>query len=102
MQDVPAYVPDLSKRPSPPAIHILILSRLSYRKGIDLLVDMIPAVCAKYPNVTFIIGKSDSSGSPFLEVACCSNSPEARIVGVHAGLLESQEAMAPNGSFWRK
>ncbi|KAL8436726.1 hypothetical protein Efla_002158 [Eimeria flavescens] len=54
--DVPAYVPDLSKRPPPPAINILILSRLSYRKGIDLLVDMIPAVCAKYPNVTFIIG----------------------------------------------
>lgn len=54
--DVPSYVPDLSKRPSPPAIHILILSRLSYRKGIDLLVDMIPAVCAKYPNVAFIIG----------------------------------------------
>ncbi|CDI78905.1 phosphatidylinositolglycan class A protein, putative [Eimeria praecox] len=54
--DVPAYVPDLSKRPAPPAINILILSRLSYRKGIDLLVDMIPPVCAKYPNVTFIIG----------------------------------------------
>ncbi|CDJ63731.1 phosphatidylinositolglycan class A protein, putative [Eimeria necatrix] len=54
--DVPAYVPDLSKRPPPPAINILILSRLSYRKGIDLLVDIIPAVCAKYPNVTFIIG----------------------------------------------
>lgn len=57
MQDVPSYVPDLSKRPLPPAIHILILSRLSYRKGIDLLVDMIPAVCAKYPNVAFIIGR---------------------------------------------
>ncbi|KAL8450458.1 hypothetical protein Emed_002546 [Eimeria media] len=55
-KDVPAYIPDLSKRPPPPSIHILILSRLSYRKGIDLLVDMIPAVCAKYPNVTFIIG----------------------------------------------
>lgn len=59
LQDVPAYVPDLSKRPPPPAINILILSRLSYRKGIDLLVDIIPAVCAKYPNVTFIIGKQD-------------------------------------------
>ena len=57
MQDVPAYVPDLSKRPKPPAINILILSRLSYRKGIDLLVDIIPPVCAKYPNVSFIIGK---------------------------------------------
>lgn len=66
MQDVPAYVPDLSKRPPPPAIHILILSRLSYRKGIDLLVDMIPAVCAKYPHVTFIIGKSSTSNPVLL------------------------------------
>ena len=37
-------------------INIIILSRLVYRKGIDLLVKVIPIVCSKFPNVHFIIG----------------------------------------------
>ena len=32
------------------------LCRLTYRKGVDLLVDVIPAVIHKYPNVRFIVG----------------------------------------------
>lgn len=32
------------------------MSRLTYRKGIDLLIEIIPKVCSKYDNVTFIIG----------------------------------------------
>ncbi len=30
--------------------------RLTYRKGTDLLVDIIPEILRKYPNVYFIIG----------------------------------------------
>ncbi|BBH05313.1 UDP-Glycosyltransferase superfamily protein [Prunus dulcis] len=36
-------------------IVIVIISRLVYRKGADLLVEVIPEVC-RYPNVRFIVG----------------------------------------------
>ncbi|CAI5942364.1 unnamed protein product, partial [Closterium sp. NIES-64] len=35
---------------------IVVISRLVYRKGADLLVDVIPAVCHRFPNVRWIIG----------------------------------------------
>lgn len=39
----------------------MVLSRLAYRKGIDLLVATAPRVCAAFPNVKFIIGmRSDT------------------------------------------
>eukprot|EP00899_Mesostigma_viride_P026856 jgi/Mesvir1/7355/Mv19162-RA.1 len=37
-------------------ITVVILSRLVYRKGADLLVQVIPRVCQKFPNVDFIVG----------------------------------------------
>ncbi|XP_010252712.1 PREDICTED: phosphatidylinositol N-acetylglucosaminyltransferase subunit A [Nelumbo nucifera] len=37
-------------------IVIVVISRLVYRKGADLLVEVIPEVCRFYPNVRFIIG----------------------------------------------
>ena len=33
-----------------------MLSRLVYRKGIDLIVKIIPTICTKYPLAHFIIG----------------------------------------------
>lgn len=33
-----------------------MVSRLVYRKGIDLAVDVIPDICARFPRVHFIIG----------------------------------------------
>jgi phosphatidylinositol glycan class A protein len=35
---------------------IVIVSRLVYRKGVDLLVRAIPIVCARFPAVDFVIG----------------------------------------------
>ena len=32
------------------------MSRLVYRKGVDLLVRVIPLICAANPNVDFVIG----------------------------------------------
>jgi glycosyltransferase involved in cell wall biosynthesis len=32
------------------------MSRLVYRKGIDLVIDIIPIICRRFPNVHFIIG----------------------------------------------
>jgi phosphatidylinositol glycan class A protein len=37
-------------------IIIVVISRLVYRKGADLLVEIIPEVCRLHPNVRFIIG----------------------------------------------
>ncbi|PAV19085.1 glycosyltransferase family 4 [Pyrrhoderma noxium] len=37
-------------------INIVVVSRLAYRKGIDLLVATAPRICALFPNVHFIIG----------------------------------------------
>ncbi|PHJ22807.1 n-acetylglucosaminyl-phosphatidylinositol biosynthetic protein family gt4 protein, partial [Cystoisospora suis] len=48
--------PDPSRRPKPPEIRIVVLSRLTYRKGIDLLVTVIPPICNKLPHINFVIG----------------------------------------------
>jgi phosphatidylinositol glycan class A protein len=37
-------------------INIVVISRLVYRKGIDLLVKVIPIICSMIPNVHFIVG----------------------------------------------
>ncbi|CAJ0931994.1 unnamed protein product, partial [Mesorhabditis belari] len=35
---------------------VIFLGRLAYRKGADLLCEVIPTVCHRYPNVQFLIG----------------------------------------------
>uniref|UniRef100_A0A7N2L1Y7 phosphatidylinositol N-acetylglucosaminyltransferase n=1 Tax=Quercus lobata TaxID=97700 RepID=A0A7N2L1Y7_QUELO len=45
-----------AERPSGNEITIVVISRLVYRKGADLLVEVIPEVCRMYPNVRFIVG----------------------------------------------
>lgn len=40
----------------PSRVTIVVMSRLVYRKGIDLLIDVIPEICRRFPNVHFIIG----------------------------------------------
>ncbi len=50
------FTPDPSKRYPLDTINIVHISRLSYRKGTDLLVDIIPYICKKYPNTHWIIG----------------------------------------------
>eukprot|EP00760_Papus_ankaliazontas_P033322 PhM_4_TR6288/c5_g3_i1/m.93832/K03857/PIGA, GPI3; phosphatidylinositol glycan, class A len=37
-------------------ITIVVITRLVYRKGADLLVDIIPAICQRHPEVQFVIG----------------------------------------------
>ncbi|XP_028798712.1 phosphatidylinositol N-acetylglucosaminyltransferase subunit A isoform X1 [Neltuma alba] len=44
------------ERPSIEEIVIVVISRLVYRKGADLLVEVIPEVCRLHPNVRFVIG----------------------------------------------
>ncbi|PFH36392.1 N-acetylglucosaminyl-phosphatidylinositol biosynthetic protein PigA, family GT4 protein [Besnoitia besnoiti] len=54
--DASTLVPDPAKRPQPPQVRVVVLSRLAYRKGIDLLVTVIPPICKKLPHVNFVIG----------------------------------------------
>ncbi|KAI9507190.1 transferase [Russula earlei] len=37
-------------------ITIIVISRLAYRKGVDLLVATAPRICAAFPNVRFVVG----------------------------------------------
>ncbi|KAG8937049.1 hypothetical protein FRC02_008156 [Tulasnella sp. 418] len=42
--------------PSNSMITIVVICRLTYRKGVDLLVAAAPRVCQQFPNVRFIVG----------------------------------------------
>lgn len=53
--DATMFVPDPSKR-NKEKITIVVVSRLVYRKGMDLLAGIIPDVCQRHPDVHFIIG----------------------------------------------
>lgn len=37
-------------------VTIVVISRLAYRKGVDLLVAIAPRICAAFPNVRFVVG----------------------------------------------
>ncbi len=53
--DASSFLPDPTKRPTG-RIRIIVMSRLVYRKGTDLLVQVIPQVCSLFPQVEFVIG----------------------------------------------
>ncbi|XP_049848337.1 uncharacterized protein LOC126314407 [Schistocerca gregaria] len=53
--DYISLTPDPSKR-DPTKITVIILSRLVYRKGVDLMVTVIPEICRQFPHVQFVIG----------------------------------------------
>lgn len=45
-------------------VTIVVISRLVFRKGIDLLVASAPHICRKYPNVRFLIGELPRAALP--------------------------------------
>ncbi|KAG1779343.1 glycosyltransferase family 4 protein [Suillus placidus] len=49
-------------------IYIVVLSRLAYRKGIDLLVATAPRICSAFPNVNFIVGGDGPKLNDLLQV----------------------------------
>ncbi|VDO09307.1 unnamed protein product [Rodentolepis nana] len=53
--DSTAFTPDPSCR-DPDNITVVIISRLVYRKGADLMALIIPPMCHTFPNLRFIIG----------------------------------------------
>ncbi|XP_034185414.1 phosphatidylinositol glycan anchor biosynthesis class A isoform X4 [Osmia lignaria lignaria] len=52
--DTTLFMPDIAKRDDN-FITIVIVSRLVYRKGVDLLARIIPDICSRYDNVQFLI-----------------------------------------------
>ncbi|XP_038258263.1 phosphatidylinositol N-acetylglucosaminyltransferase subunit A isoform X2 [Dermochelys coriacea] len=49
------FTPDPSRRDDS-TITVVVVSRLVYRKGIDLLSGIIPELCQKYPDLHFLVG----------------------------------------------
>ncbi|KAF5839094.1 hypothetical protein DUNSADRAFT_1639 [Dunaliella salina] len=75
--------------PAPPSISrprnglrdrvvVVALSRLVYRKGIDLMALVIPYICATHPNVDFIIGGGGPK-SALLEAMVADHGLEGRV-----------------------
>ena len=58
--------PELQKKKNSKEIIIVSVSRQAYRKGTDLLIEIIPEVCKQFPNVKFVIG-GDGPKKPLLE-----------------------------------
>lgn len=54
--DTNCFTPDPSKRRSG-KVTIVVISRLVYRKGMDLLAGVIPVVCQNHQDVDFLIGR---------------------------------------------
>jgi len=50
------FRPNVLLRDPAPRINVVVLSRLAYRKGIDLVARVVPLACARFPHVHFIIG----------------------------------------------
>lgn len=48
------------------AVTIVVLSRFAYRKGIDLLIAAAPRICARWPQVRFVVGKSCLVAFPYI------------------------------------
>lgn len=50
------FVPKPSMAPPLPRVNIIVISRLAYRKGVDLVARVVPNVCERHAQVNFIIG----------------------------------------------
>jgi phosphatidylinositol glycan class A protein len=61
------FQPDLEKFSQKP-ITVIIMSRLVYRKGSDLLVNIIPEVCSRHPTVRFVIAGDGPKRIPIEEM----------------------------------
>lgn len=53
--DATKFTPDMKRRKKD-RVTIIVVSRLVYRKGMDLLAAIIPEICSKFKYVDFIIG----------------------------------------------
>ena len=64
--DFTKFGPNPEKHKKKDIITIVSISRMAYRKGSDLLIEVIPEICKTHPNVRFIIG-GDGPKKPLIE-----------------------------------
>ncbi|ROT61933.1 N-acetylglucosaminyl-phosphatidylinositol biosynthetic protein [Penaeus vannamei] len=65
--DTQVFMPDPDQRPKD-KINVIVMSRLQYRKGVDLQPEIIRRICSRYPQVNFIIGGDGPKRSILEEV----------------------------------
>ncbi|CAN0251775.1 unnamed protein product, partial [Phaeothamnion confervicola] len=54
--DPSKFTPDPTRRSPAGTVNVVIVSRLVYRKGIDLVAPVIRIMCQRYPELHFIVG----------------------------------------------
>lgn len=54
-KDFSKFLPSEVQKSSDP-LYIVVVCRHTFRKGIDLLIEIIPMICREFTNVNFIIG----------------------------------------------
>ena len=64
--DTKRFTPNPSMRSPINTVNIVCICRLTYRKGVDLMVMIIPEIIRRHPNVHFIIG-GDGPKMPLLK-----------------------------------
>ena len=90
--DAARFTPDSSMRSENGRVVVAVTARLAYRKGVHLLAGMIPAACAAFPEVDFLVA-GDGPMRPHLErmsrehgltarVTLLGNVPHERVVDV--------------------
>jgi len=79
--DANVFTPDASKKISG-KVTIVVVSRLVYRKGMDLLAGILPIMCANHSDVQFIIG-GDGPKRALLEEVCeqCTLQDRVQLLG---------------------
>jgi phosphatidylinositol N-acetylglucosaminyltransferase subunit A len=59
---------EIKESGNPDQINIVFISRLQYRKGVDLLLAIIPKILSMFPNVNFIIGGDGTGMANLIEL----------------------------------
>ena len=75
----------------PGAFTVVVLSRLAYRKGADLLAALVPDVCRRHPHVRFLVG-GDGPKKALLERVVEAHGLRSRVT--FAGFVPHEEAAA--------
>ncbi|KAK7067098.1 hypothetical protein SK128_011268 [Halocaridina rubra] len=78
--DTEVFKPALPKRPKD-KINVIVMSRLQYRKGVDLQPAIIKYICSQYPQVNFIIGGDGPKRSILEEVRDEVGSDRLQLLG---------------------
>ena len=76
--DFTKFLPDNTREKPKDRINIVSISRQAYRKGTDLLIEVIPEVCKLFPNVHFIIG-GDGQKKPLLDNMVETSNLQSRV-----------------------